>query len=48
MSLNLPHAEGTSEKLRHILRSHKVLSTLYTESTLRKLLCKLKNQVAAE
>ena len=48
MSLNLPHVEGTSEKLRHILRSHKVISTLYTESTLRKLLCKLKNQVAAE
>ena len=48
MSLNLPHVEGTSEKLRHILRSHKVISTLYTESTLRKLLCKLKNQVTAE
>ena len=48
MSLNLPHVEGTSEKLRHILRSYKVISTLYTESTLRKLLCKLKNQVTAE
>ena len=43
MSLNLPHVEGTSEKLRYILRSHKVISTLYTESTLHKLLCKLKN-----
>ena len=48
MSLNLPHVEGTSEKLRHILRSHKVISTLYTESTLRKLLCKLKNRVGAD
>ena len=48
MSINLPDVECTSEKLRHILRSQKVRSTFYTEKTLRKLLCKPKNQVAAE
>ena len=25
MSINLPYVEGTSEKLRHILRSHKLI-----------------------
>ena len=33
-------SDGTSEKLRRILKSHKTRSTFYTESTLRKLLCK--------
>ena len=40
--------EGTSEKLWHILRSHKIRSTFYTEMTLRKLLCKPKDRVATE
>ena len=31
-----------------ILRSHKIRSTFYTENTLRKLLCKPKDQVATE
>ena len=43
MSINLPYVEGTSEKLRRILRSHKTRSTFYTENTLRKLLCKAKD-----
>ena len=34
MSINLLYVEGTSEKLRHILRSHKIRSTFYTESRL--------------
>ena len=48
ISRNLPYVQGTSEKLRHILRSHKIRSTFYTEKTLRKLLCKPKDQVATE
>ena len=48
MSINLPYVEGTSEKLRRILRSHKIRSTFYTEKTLRKLLCKPKDRVATE
>ena len=48
MSINLPYVEGTSEKLGHILRSHKIRSTFYTEMTLRKLLCKPKDRVATE
>ena len=36
ISINLPYVEGTSEKLRRILRSHKIRSTFYTEMTLRK------------
>ena len=48
MSINLPYVEGTSEKLRRILKSHKIRSTLYTENTLRKLLCKPKDRVATE
>ena len=35
MSIYLPYVEGTSEKLRRILRSHKIRSTFYTENTLR-------------
>ena len=46
--INLPYVETTSEKLRHTLRSHKIRSTFYTESTLRKLLCKPKDRVATE
>ena len=48
MSINLPYVEGTSEKLRRILRSHKIRSTFYTENTLRKLVCKPKDRVATE
>ena len=48
MSINLAYVEGTSEKLPRILRSHKIKSTFYTESTLRKLLRKLKDRVATE
>ena len=43
VSINLPYVEGNSEKLRGILKSHKIRSTFYTESTLRKCLCKLKD-----
>ena len=38
MSINLPYVEGTSEKLRRILKSHKIRSNFYTENTLHKLL----------
>ena len=48
ISINLPYVDGTSEKLRRILRSHKIRSTFYTENTLRKLLCKPKDRVATE
>ena len=48
MSINLPHVEGASEKPRFILRSHKIKSTFYTETTLRKLLCKPKDWIATE
>ena len=44
MSINLPYVEVTSEKLRRILRSHKIRCTFYTESTLRKFLCKSKDR----
>ena len=44
----LPYVEGTSEKLRCILRSHKIRSTFYSENTLRKLLCKPKDRVVTE
>ena len=48
MSINLPHIEGTREKLRGILGSHKVTFTFYTEITLHKLLCKPRDRVATE
>ena len=48
MSINLPHFEINTEKLRPILRSHKIRSTFYTESTLCKLLCKPRYRVATE
>ena len=44
--LCLLNAEDTIEKL--ILRSDKIRSTFYTESTLQKLLCKPKDRVATE
>ena len=44
MSIYLPYVEGTSVKLRRILRSHKIRSAFYTEMTLRKLLCKPKDR----
>ena len=40
MSINLPYVEVTSGKLWAIFKSHKIRSTFYTESSLRKLLCK--------
>ena len=33
MSINLPHVEGTSERLRRVFISHKIRSSFYTEST---------------
>ena len=48
MSINLPYVEGTSEKLRRILRSHKTRSTFYNEKILRKPLCKPKDPVATK
>ena len=48
MSINLPYVQGTTEKLRHILTSHKIRSTFSTEINLRKLLCKPKDRVATE
>ena len=43
MSITLPYLEGTSKKLRRILRSQKTKSTFYTENTLPELLCTLKD-----
>ena len=48
MSINVLYFEGTREKLSGILKSHKIRSTFYTESTLLKLLCKPKDRVATE
>ena len=49
MSIKLPYVKGNSERLRCILRSHKIIrSTYYTEVTLRKLTCKPKDRVATE
>ena len=47
ISINLSYVEGASEKLRPILRSHKIRS-FYIENTLRKLRCKPKDRVATE
>ena len=46
MSINLLYIEGTSERLRRILRSHKIRSIFYTDNSLHKLLCKPKDRVA--
>ena len=43
MSISLLYVEGTSEKLRRILISHKIGSTFYTEKTTRKHPCKPKD-----
>ena len=48
MSIHLPYVPGTSEKKQRILRFHKIRSPFYTGSTLRKLLCKLKDEIATE
>ena len=48
VSIDLPYLEGTSEKLRRILRSQKIGSTFYTESSLSKLFCKPEDLVATE
>ena len=48
MSINLRDAEVTSEKLRRILRSHKIKFAFYIENILSKLLCKPKDGVATE
>ena len=48
MSIKLPYVEGTTEKLRHIIKSQKIRSTFYTKSILRELLCKPKDRVATE
>ena len=48
MSINLPYSEGTSERLLHKLRSHKIRSTFCTENTFRKILCTTKDWVAIE
>ena len=48
MSINFSCIENVSEKLRRILRSHKIRSTFYSENTLYKLLGKSKDRVATE
>ena len=48
MSISLLYVEGTSEKLWAVLKSHRIRSTFYTESILRELFCKPKDQVATE
>ena len=48
MSINLLYVESISEKLGHILRSHKIRSTFYIKSALHKLLCKLGDRVATK
>ena len=48
ISINLPYVEATSKKLQRKLRSHKIISTFYTEMTLCQLLCKPKDRVATE
>ena len=48
MNINLPYVKGTSEKLRRILRSHKIRSTFDTKNTFPKLLSKPKDRVVTE
>ena len=48
MVINLPFVESTSGKLQRILKSHKIGSTFYTESTFCTLFCKPKDRVATE
>ena len=47
MNISL-RVEGTNEKLRRILRSHKIRSTFYNVSSFCERLCKLKDRVATE
>ena len=42
------YVERTSEKLRQIIRSYKIRSTFYTESTMHKLICKPNDRVVTE
>ena len=44
-SINLPHVEGTSKKLRRVLRSNKIRSTFYTKITFKNLFGKPKDRV---
>ena len=46
--INLPYVEDTSKKLRRMLKSHKIRSTFYTKSTLRKCFLKPKDRVVTE
>ena len=46
--MNLPCVEGTSKKLRRILRSYKIRFSSYTENTLGKPRCKLTDRVSTE
>ena len=48
MSINLLCVWATSENLKQTLRSHKIKSTFYTDSTLHKVFWKLKDPVATE
>ena len=51
MNINLPYVEGTSGKLRRMLRYHKIRPTFNVEntlSTLQKRLCKAKGRVGTE
>ena len=48
MSINLPYVKVSSEKLRRILRCHKISSTFCTKSTLSELLCEPIDRVATE
>ena len=48
MNINLPYVEGSSEKLRPILRSHKIRSTFNYENSLHKPIRKPKDRVATE
>ena len=48
MSINLLRVWATSENLKQTLRSHKIKSTFYTDSTLHKVFWKLKDPVATE
>ena len=42
------HVEVTSEKQRYMLKSQKIRSTVNTENSFYKLLCKPKDRVATE
>ena len=43
MSINALYVEGATEKLRHILKSHKISSFFFIENTLHKLFCRPKD-----